>query len=243
MSVKLSSDNNRRSFEADVQFLPNGCTYRLQTEALEKFVKFGLYERIVSPIRSTPFEPTSSNTRDHEEQYTSSTLNAEQIVAVRAIISMSGNLPFILFGPPGTGKSKTIVAATQALVSRDNRILLCAQSNTVCDELALRLLETLDHPKDMMRVYAMNFKRPISQLKKHSNYDDINDTMRPLTVTDLTNIRVFICTVAASGLFFAKSKKQSRKQERHTPKFDYLLIDEAASTSESMTLIPITGKQ
>lgn len=49
--------------------------------------------------------------------------------------------PFIVFGPPGTGKTVTIVEAIlQIKKLRPNaKILVCAPANDACDLLAVKL--------------------------------------------------------------------------------------------------------
>jgi superfamily II DNA or RNA helicase len=51
--------------------------------------------------------------------------------------------PFILNGPPGTGKTFTIVETIEALIRMDkkNRILVCAQSNQACDHVAEEVMK------------------------------------------------------------------------------------------------------
>ena len=56
----------------------------------------------------------------------------------------------LIRGPPGTGKTRTIVGLLLALcdaqaqrpAGRAVRILVCTPSNTATDEIALRLLDT-----------------------------------------------------------------------------------------------------
>ena len=58
----------------------------------------------------------------------------------------------IIHGPPGTGKTTTLVAVVQAAVQRGDRVLACAPSNMGVDNLALGLLQAgeklvrLGHP-------------------------------------------------------------------------------------------------
>lgn len=45
----------------------------------------------------------------------------------------------IIHGPPGTGKSTTIIEVIRQLVSKGLKVLACAPSNVAVDNLVLRL--------------------------------------------------------------------------------------------------------
>lgn len=64
-------------------------------------------------------------------------LNESQNNALNGLID--NNLVSIIHGPPGTGKTTTIVEAVKELTKRMNNLLLCAPSNTAVDLLTERL--------------------------------------------------------------------------------------------------------
>ena len=69
-------------------------------------------------------------------------INQEQMQAVRDILRHEhGNVPYLVFGPPGTGKTMVLIeAALQALThERRPRLLICAPSNAAADVVAKRL--------------------------------------------------------------------------------------------------------
>jgi ATP-dependent RNA/DNA helicase IGHMBP2 len=67
-------------------------------------------------------------------------LNSSQLSAVDKILS--ANELAIVHGPPGTGKTTTLVQAIKALIKQDNRqILVVAPSNTAVDLLSEKLHE------------------------------------------------------------------------------------------------------
>ena len=67
-------------------------------------------------------------------------LNASQLSAVHKILS--ANELAIVHGPPGTGKTTTLVQAIKALIKQDNaKILVVAPSNTAVDLLSEKLHE------------------------------------------------------------------------------------------------------
>ena len=66
-------------------------------------------------------------------------LNEKQIQAARSIWSRQPLA--LLHGPPGTGKTRTLIAAIQGLVHSGNKVLATAPSNMAVDVLVERLAE------------------------------------------------------------------------------------------------------
>ncbi len=65
-------------------------------------------------------------------------LNPSQHLAIRHCLA--ANDLAIIHGPPGTGKTTTVVEVIRLLVARGERVLACAPSNTAVDNLLERLL-------------------------------------------------------------------------------------------------------
>ncbi|OAL52165.1 P-loop containing nucleoside triphosphate hydrolase protein [Pyrenochaeta sp. DS3sAY3a] len=77
-------------------------------------------------------------------------INFEQAHAINAVYKNEyGTIPYLISGPPGTGKTKTIVeTAMQFLNNTDNaHLLICAPSEAAADTLALRLKKYLNTPE------------------------------------------------------------------------------------------------
>ncbi len=68
-----------------------------------------------------------------------SPLNDSQLAAVRHVITAQDVA--IIHGPPGTGKTTTLVQAILETVRRERRVLVCAPSNTAVDLLTEKLAE------------------------------------------------------------------------------------------------------
>ena len=66
-------------------------------------------------------------------------------------------MPFIVFGPPGTGKTVTLVEAIRQVyeLNPDAHILACAPSNSAADLLAIRLAKYVPR-EDLMRMIAQS---------------------------------------------------------------------------------------
>jgi ATP-dependent RNA/DNA helicase IGHMBP2 len=68
-----------------------------------------------------------------------SALNDSQLLAVRHVVTAQDVA--IIHGPPGTGKTTTLVQAILETIRRERRVLVCAPSNTAVDLLTEKLAE------------------------------------------------------------------------------------------------------
>ncbi len=115
----------------------NDVTYRRQREALEllrtpptggparrlREVCFGLREPVFDDPRSVePFDPT---------------LDASQRAALEFLLTARDVA--LLHGPPGTGKTTTVVELVRHAVTRGDKVLACAGSNVAVDNLVDKL--------------------------------------------------------------------------------------------------------
>lgn len=89
------------------------------------------------------------------------TLNASQVGAVAEI--MSSKDVAIIHGPPGTGKTTTLVQAIKALSSREGSVLVTAPSNAAVDLLTERLAK-----EGLNVVRVGNISRVEEDLLKHT---------------------------------------------------------------------------
>lgn len=82
--------------------------------------------------------------------------NAEQSQAVQNIVDgTSKPAPYLVFGPPGTGKTVTIVESIKQIyrMHETSHILASAPSNSAADLLAERILQSLP-PSEVLRLYS-----------------------------------------------------------------------------------------
>lgn len=107
-------------------------------------------------------------------------LNDSQRNAVE--FAMSANDIAIIHGPPGTGKTTTVVDLICQAVANGERVLACAPSNTAVDNLLERLIRQsinvvrLGHPA---RVHNSVRERTLDALvERHDAYSVIHDMMR-----------------------------------------------------------------
>ncbi|MCD6019386.1 MAG: DNA-binding protein [Bacteroidetes bacterium] len=102
-------------------------------------------------------------------------LNFSQNRAVRHILA--SNDIAVVHGPPGTGKTTTIVQAIRLVLQTEKQVLVCAPTNTAVDLLTEKLMEQgvnvlrVGHPA---RVSEELQKTTIDgQIQSHANYKDI----------------------------------------------------------------------
>ena len=80
-----------------------------------------------------------SATNDKVEIKNSKDLNESQIQAVNTIVSSPQ--VSIVHGPPGTGKTTTLVAAVSELVSQGKKVVVTAPSNAAIDHFSKKLIQ------------------------------------------------------------------------------------------------------
>jgi ATP-dependent RNA/DNA helicase IGHMBP2 len=135
-----------------VDRVANDTTYRRLKEALGAL---GSDEHRRHPLLRLAFGDGVPQAKSRARPATGlEELNTSQQRAVqRALVSED---LFLIHGPPGTGKTTTLVELAAQLVGRGERLLIAAPSNTAVDHLARKLLERgiplvrLGHPARLL---------------------------------------------------------------------------------------------
>ncbi|XP_007952952.1 RNA helicase Mov10l1 [Orycteropus afer afer] len=164
-----------------------------------------------------------------EKGFFNPALNENQKLAVKRILSGDCRpLPYVLFGPPGTGKTVTIIEAVLQVYHAlpDSRILVCAPSNSAADLVCLRLHESqMLRPGTTVRVNATcRFQ------------ETIIDAIRPYCrdgedIWKASRFRLVITTCSSAGLFYQIGLRVGH--------FTHVFVDEAGQASEPECLIPL----
>ena len=157
-------------------------------------------------------------------------LNEEQRRAVAHVLQgKSRPAPYIIFGPPGTGKTVTLV---EVLVQANQcfppgrRILACAPSNDAANLLCKRLAQHMP-PKGLIRLMAHSRSREQTPTAIHSycRFDEDGHGTVP-DVETLSTFRVIVCTLGvASKLPFSHDLPKGF--------FHFLAVDEAGQAFET----------
>ncbi|KAG8924470.1 hypothetical protein FRC01_011457 [Tulasnella sp. 417] len=159
--------------------------------------------------------------------------NRPQLQAATAIAQLPrGTIPFIVFGPPGTGKTVTIVEAIRQVLAwnPDAKILACAPSNNAADIIADRLRDTLSAAK-LFRLNAPSRVKTLPRsLESYSlRYDDGSFRIPPPQT--IMEFRVVVSTCASGSLPHGVGVPNGH--------FTHIFIDEAGQASEPEVMIPI----
>ncbi len=136
-SLEVAVDDWPSSDRFRLDLSPDEVTRKRQAAALQGAAKAsGRHAQLRDLLLGTR-EPTFHRTMKPPTDI-SQRLNPSQHDAIRH--ALSSNDLAIIHGPPGTGKTTTIVEVIRLLVARGQRVLACAPSNTAVDNLLERLL-------------------------------------------------------------------------------------------------------
>ncbi|XP_055599080.1 putative helicase MOV-10 [Uranotaenia lowii] len=220
-----------------IKFSPNRIPIRMEYQALELVAKQKL-SRFFFPSDTPGRSSGRTDSINNFEWFNKNMIsNAEQQIAVRNIVNRtSGSTPYILFGPPGTGKTSTLVEAIAQIwkLKPNIFILVTATSNFACNELAERLLQIL--PKEaVFRFFSKRAERMMGDMSygliECSNLN--TGSYRLPSAKEIYETRIVISTLTSAGKLV-----QAKIKPGH---FGYVFIDECGSATEGSALVPIAG--
>ncbi|OXA58303.1 RNA helicase Mov10l1 [Folsomia candida] len=171
--------------------------------------------------------PTTNFLNDVKLNWFNKNLNEEQKNAVRRVLrGQARPLPYIIFGPPGTGKTVTVVEAIMQVNKLDpnSRILVTAPTNHAADVIAECLVKSGQyHPGEFIRFNG--FLR-----QEQGILDSIKEYCTDGELLDHVAIsRLIVSTCATAGQFFSLKLTPGH--------FTHVFIDEAGYCTEPETMI------
>ncbi|XP_067091219.1 RNA helicase Mov10l1 [Osmerus mordax] len=156
-------------------------------------------------------------------------LNPSQKEAVERILSGECRpTPYILFGPPGTGKTITLVEAVLQVYHRlpSSRVLVCTPSNSAADLICVRLHDSgFLHAASLARVNA-SCRQEESMSDVLKQYSRAGEDIRHASFH-----RIVVSTCSSAGMFY-----QIGLQVGH---FTHVFLDESGQATEPEALIPM----
>ncbi|KAJ7370129.1 Helicase MOV-10 [Desmophyllum pertusum] len=243
LDVKLGFDLNDMPYVKgklfDIQFTFNRLPVQMEHRACERITSVTRQEmgHVLFPQEECLDQRGEINKQ--VRSFYDRNLNSEQQQAVQKILSGSSRpAPYLVFGPPGTGKTVTLVEAIKQVHSLidSSFILACAPENSAADLLAERLLDHVDKGK-LLRMYAAS--RPwdfVPQKLRDArvvNMDSVlHDVFYPSKEDLMRNYRIIVTTLVTAGRLVSAVFPRAH--------FTHIFIDEAGHATEPES--PITQK-
>ncbi|XP_068450132.1 putative helicase mov-10-B.1 [Clinocottus analis] len=217
----------------DVEFTLNRYSLRLEHRAVNLAVTHQL-EKLLFPSGAAVANLPMPKLRMFNQQLEN---NPEQHAAVQRIVAGSSKpAPHLVFGPPGTGKTITLVEAMHQVSEADPsaRILACAPSNSACDLLCERLM-VHTNASQIYRVYASS-RDPRSipkNLLKNCNLNQANDGFHYPVKEILMKYSIVVTTMVTAGRLVSGGVPVGH--------FTHVFLDEGGQAVEPECVIAIAG--
>eukprot|EP01017_Pseudomicrothorax_dubius_P005941 TRINITY_DN11613_c0_g3_i2.p1 TRINITY_DN11613_c0_g3~~TRINITY_DN11613_c0_g3_i2.p1 ORF type:complete len:586 (-),score=100.53 TRINITY_DN11613_c0_g3_i2:114-1871(-) len=224
-----------------VRFLWNGLPFKRMRDAIRGFVGVTKWPQLTNEVseiflgKRPDYTPQISS--DQLQLSENFNLNQSQ---KRAVLTALASPVVLLQGPPGTGKTTTSAAIVEAMfrhlpMNPKLRVLVCAPSNVVCDEIAYKLSKITDLkvlrligksrevqskglPEDLL---LDSHKRLYAGKKQKINHFFLEKEV-------IKEADVVCCTCISAG-----------DRRLYGTFFDIVLVDEATMATEPQSLIPI----
>lgn len=226
-----------------VRFIPNRITYRACFQALDSIQLHSLHNY----FNDFEYPPENCQRRnvvniDNFEWYNQNiATNEEQMTAIKNIVNCTAYpFPYVVFGPPGTGKTSCIVECIAQILRTkpESKIMVTAQSNSACDEVGERLLKWISRNK-IFRFYSPSLLNPengeTSALLRETSNLRHKRNQYP-TKEEFSHFNVVIVTLmSCSRLVQLDGDEMNRN-------FDYIFVDESAAATEAEACVPLLGE-
>ena len=227
-------------------------SYRFKAEV--KFeLKYLYFYRLHNAIQHLPWEvikkltPTLSaqSKKTHivrsqmvpAPKYECIDLDEGQMKALEVIIKSTPDLPVLVAGPFGTGKTRLLArTAYEVLKERNSRVLICAHHQASVDTFVEKYFgPMIENP---INPWAVHMIRVIPNNSYHSkarnHYKHFFKPSYKLSTDDLIENRLVITTLGMAQKLHYQLPKDKKKDF-----FTHILIDEGAQTREPETVCPL----
>ncbi|XP_051913995.1 putative helicase mov-10-B.1 [Hippocampus zosterae] len=218
----------------NVEFTFNRLILRLQHRAVDFATKFQLEKLLFPPASLSSKQVAQVPKLSFYDRRLEK--NPEQSKAVRHIVAgTSKPAPYLVFGPPGTGKTVTLVEAIKQVdkLQKECHILACGPSNSAADLLCMRILQGHGNKSKVYRMYASSRDPQCvpEDLKACSNL--VGDDYVFPSREKLMEYRIIVTTLFTAGRLVTGNLPLGH--------FTHIFVDEAGHATESECLIPIAG--
>uniref|UniRef100_G3P529 RNA helicase n=1 Tax=Gasterosteus aculeatus aculeatus TaxID=481459 RepID=G3P529_GASAC len=216
----------------NVEFTVNPLPVRVQQRAAELAPK----SRMGTVLFPAAPAPSSQHTELPQLRLFDRNLekNPEQYQAVQHIVAGSSKpAPYLVFGPPGTGKTVTVVEAIKQIEKTQVscHILACAPSNSAADLLCRKILDHVDEHK-VFRMYASSRDPNVVPEELKVSVKEFQCYLYPAKEM-LMAYRVVVTTLLTAGRLVSGAIPAGH--------FTHVFVDEAGHAVETECLVPLAG--
>ncbi|XP_049875314.1 probable RNA helicase armi [Pectinophora gossypiella] len=237
--------------DVSLEFHFSRSVYRRAHQAINLALT-NLGPEMLFPSRITQRAPQLPSKHLESIKWFDEKLNDGQKAAVQNILSGEGRpLPYIIFGPPGTGKTVTVIETILQILTQlpDSRILVATPSNSAANLITERLIQNRKaFSSSMIRLianYMLDSDNIPEAIKPFCATLDIateNTSQSKYTVKDGINLhcqksfigrhRVTIGTCYCIGNLALMGLPRGH--------FTHVIVDEAGQATEPEIMIPLT---
>ncbi|KAK7047868.1 hypothetical protein VNI00_006196 [Paramarasmius palmivorus] len=167
--------------------------------------------------------------------------NPRQLQAIVSIMNLPpGSAPFIIFGPPGTGKTVTMVESILQVLKKDTKakVLVCTPSNSAADLVVSRLRKNLSEDQLFRLIAPSRQRKTVPEDIKPYTYIDDSGHHSVHSPERVMEYRVIVSTCVSAAMVFGIGIPQGY--------YSHIFIDEAGQGTEPELMIAIrelTAKQ
>ena len=221
-----------KNMKFDVRFTINRFPLRNMHRAVEFARKEGGFMESIFPTR----ESRSAGPAKHVTPFNRLVEgNTAQMLAVSNIVGRSsGTAPYVIFGPPGTGKTITLVESIKQIwkLEPGAHILAAAPSNAAADLIAERLKEHVPKGK-LFRFHApsRNTRTLNQKILDISNMK--NGELFTPSMEELAKYSIVIVTLCTAGRLVSAKFPVDH--------FSHVFIDECGHATEPEAVIALAG--
>ncbi|PQP99080.1 DNA-binding protein SMUBP-2 [Prunus yedoensis var. nudiflora] len=212
--------------------LANEVTYRRMKDALIQMSK-GVQKGPASDLIPVLFGERTPTVSKKDVTFTPFNKNLDHSQKDAISKALSSKNIFLLHGPPGTGKTTTVVEIIMQEVKRGSKILACAASNIAVDNIVERLarhrvkLVRLGHPARLLpQVLDSALDAQVLRGDNSALANDIRKEMKAL------NGKLLRTKDKNTRREIQKELRTLSKEEPGNTSFDLVIIDEAAQALE-----------
>ncbi|KAF9745481.1 DNA polymerase alpha-associated DNA helicase A, partial [Nosema granulosis] len=165
----------------------------------------------------------------------------------QAVNEINNSTSYKIIGPPGTGKTSTIVEIISQLLKRRKKILVCGPSNISIDNIIEKFESSIFYSKTPTKFYrrgssfkglkAYNLEKIVDEITKFVEKEDTDKNFKRTLkkIKDKYKNEIQLETDLVFATVFS-----SRKELNH---FDWVIVDEACQSSAVECFLALTHGQ